>query len=300
MPVRQSRHCPATRPDSPPGKTVTLPADTQDDEETSPEALPTEVVEVENSECRSNEVELLEPAEQNVEVDVGETEEASQDQTDSGEVEQYEDEGFEKDTDDGGDEADSVTSKARQDNDSCLDHGTYTDPTFDYQNDNQSIYQDYDRNDKEEFAKRNLVFHEVPESREMTDEQLVERVLAIGLKLDPNRYIKYVHERFGIKKNEFHMLPIRVEMQSAAKRNHVLSRAKELSSQAEFSGIVIHRYLSPSQIDQVNKELDNKYTELTEEGYQDLFRWRWRILQRVYGGQNIILYTPDLLTTTDL
>jgi len=115
MPVRQGpRHHPAARPESPPGapgRAETLPEVPQGDEEASPEPEPDPepepvvVVEVERSE--SNEVEVELP-EQNVEAEQEETAEASQDQPDS--AEQYDDEGFEKDTDDGGDETDSVTS----------------------------------------------------------------------------------------------------------------------------------------------------------------------------------------------
>jgi len=105
MPVRQGHRRPVGRSESPPGapgRTETLP---EDDEDVEPESLPTVVVEVETLE--SNEVELS--PEQNVEVEAGETVEASQDQQPDS-VEQYDDEGFEKDTDEGDDETGSVTS----------------------------------------------------------------------------------------------------------------------------------------------------------------------------------------------
>jgi len=99
--VRQYHHRTAGRSESPPeapGKTETLPEDSHDDEEVEPESLSTVVVET----VESNEVEL---PEQNVEVEAGETVEAS---PDSGE--QYDDEGFEKGADKGDDETGSVTS----------------------------------------------------------------------------------------------------------------------------------------------------------------------------------------------
>ena len=104
MPVRQGPPRPTARPESPPGRTETLPAD---EDEAAPESptLPTVVVEVEEESGSIG----GESTEQNVEVEDGEKAEESREQQPDVD-EQYEDEGFERDTEDGVDEADSVTS----------------------------------------------------------------------------------------------------------------------------------------------------------------------------------------------
>jgi len=174
-----------------------------------------------------------------------------------------------------------VTSNDEQDDASYLtDVGTYTDQTFD---DDDDCYDYYDGDNR---RKKDLVFHGLAEGLHgMTDPELIAWVLEDGLELDSRQYIEDDEiERFG--RNQ--VPPIRVKIQTIEKRREILRLAKTLRWTHDFRRIYIQPFLSRRQ-QQIAKELREVLREYRNKGYRNVRIVRSKIVQHL-NGNDVVLY----------
>jgi len=164
-------------------------------------------------------------------------------------VEQYDNEDFEKDTDD---EHGNEASNDEEDNtDSEEGNRPLADQTVD-----RNHKRWYNTKEKTFFAERrtDVVFHGLQESRNRTDRELIQSVLAY-LGVDPNEYIEEV-ERFGNEDTE-EVRPIRVKIKSVEKAKQILRLGAELVTEThtELNGINIEPFLTRDQLDERRENL---------------------------------------------
>jgi len=153
--------------------------------------------------------------------------------------------------------------------------------------------QDNARELEDDRVRRSLIFHGLTEGLHgMTDGQLIEWVLEEGLRLqEPSQYIEEIN-RFG----KHRVRPIRVRVQTADKREYILSTAKTFSVHdiVPFHG---------RREEEIRQELISMRKKFIREGYENVIIESPKLVHVVNGKPNEVLYNAvgdcDSVMSTD-
>lgn len=152
-----------------------------------------------------------------------------------------------------------------------------------------------------EKRKNNLVFHGVKEvvvdletlgqseGNKSGDQDKVEEILRVGLRVEASRHIEEV-QRIGAYR-EGKIRPLRVRVKTFEGRNEILKRAKDLKEVLEFKQVFIAPDLTRKQ-QVVDKDLRERVKKFRTEGHQSVRIKSGKIIKNEPGQQVVVLYQP--------
>jgi hypothetical protein len=148
----------------------------------------------------------------------------------------------------------------------------------------------------------NLVFHGVKETIvkldsivegdliKSPDQEMIEELLRVGLRLDATRHIEEV-QRIG-RYQEGKIRPLRVKIKTFEARNEILKRARDLKGLEQFKKVFIAPDLTRKQ-QEVDKELRDKVKQFREEGHSNVKIKQGKVIKNEEGKQVVVLYQPS-------
>lgn len=152
----------------------------------------------------------------------------------------------------------------------------------------KNVKDDFEESLEIERRKNNLVVHGVPESDAEQDVKKILELFDDGLHMDFNRHVENV---VRIGRLSERPRPIRLKLKSNEGRKEILARARELKNVENYKRWYISPDLTKRQ--QVkDKRLRGQLRTIREEGEQFAVIKNGRIVKRLVGGQEIVLYEP--------
>jgi hypothetical protein len=153
-----------------------------------------------------------------------------------------------------------------------------------------------------EKRKNNIVFHGVKEtivtleeigSTELgksPDQEMVEEILRVGLRLDATRHIEEV-QRIG-RYIDGKTRPLRVKIKTVEAKNEVMKRARDLKDTEQFKRVFIAPDLTRKQ-QTVDKDLREKVKSFRQDGHSNVKIKQGKVIKNEPGKEVVILYQPQ-------
>ena len=153
-----------------------------------------------------------------------------------------------------------------------------------------------------EKRKHNIVFHGIKETvvplesvasgdlDKSPDQEMVEELLRVGLRLDASRHIEEV-QRIGRYQNG-KTRPLRVKVKTLEARNEILRRAKDLKGTSEFKNVFIAPDLTRKQ-QEIDKDLRDKVKQFRQDGHNNVKIKQGKVIKNEPGKEVVVLYHPE-------